>query len=192
MNPTNKSDRPAALDPGGFAGLTEAEAGVRLDRHGFNELHSKEHRGVLAIAWEVVKEPMFLMLVAAGALYLFMGEPKDALLLLGFVVVVMAITIIQERRTENALEALRDLSSPRALVIRDGSQKRIPGREVVPGDIFVVSEGDRVPADALLKAGTNLSVDESLLTGESVPVRKRVTAQDQVLDPPGGDDHPNP
>jgi Ca2+-transporting ATPase len=191
MNPNTKSGRPASLDLGGFAGLTEAEARVRLDRHGFNELPSEEHRGVLAIAWEVVKQPMFLMLVAAGALYLLMGEPKDALLLLGFVVVVMAITIIQERRTENALEALRDLSSPRALVIRDGNQKRIPGREVVPGDIFVVSEGDRVPADALLKAGTNLSVDESLLTGESVPVRKRATALDQALDPPGGDDHPS-
>jgi Ca2+-transporting ATPase len=109
-------------------------------------------------------------------------------MLLGFVFVVMGITIVQERRTEHALEALRDLSSPRALVIRGGRQRRIPGREVVPGDILVVAEGDRIPADGLLRAGINLAVDESLLTGESVPVRKAASADAQSLDPPGGDD----
>lgn len=191
MNPSAKSEHMSSLDLRGFTGLTEAEASSRLSEHGFNELPSREHRGILSIAWEVVKEPMFLMLVAAGTLYLCMGEPKDALMLLGFVLVVMAITIIQERRTENALEALRDLSSPRALVIRDGRQRRIPGREVVPGDILVVSEGDRIPADALLRAGINLAVDESLLTGESVPVRKRATAEHQAMDAPGGDDLPS-
>jgi Ca2+-transporting ATPase len=134
---------------------------------------------------------MFIMLVAAGALYLLMGEPADALLLLGFVFVVMGITIIQEQRTERALDALRDLSSPRALVIRDGRQHRIPGREVVPGDILVVAEGDRVPADAVLRASINLSVDESLLTGESVPVRKTATSEGNSLDAPGGDDLPS-
>ena len=164
--------RPSSLDLGGFAGLSEAEARLRLEREGPNELPARDRRGLLAIAWEVVREPMFLMLVAAGTLYLLMGEPQDALMLLGFVVVVMAITIVQERRTEHALEALRDLSSPRALVIRGGQQRRIPGREVVPGDLLILVEGDRVPADGLLRAGINLSVDESLLTGESVPVRK--------------------
>lgn len=133
---------------------------------------------------------MFLMLVAAGTLYLLMGEPQDALMLLGFVAVVMAITIIQERRTEHALEALRDLSSPRALVIRGGQQRRIPGREVVPGDFLILVEGDRVPADALLRTGINLSVDESLLTGESVPVRKAASTQARSLEAPGGDDLP--
>ena len=131
------------------------------------------------------------MLVAAGALYLAMGEPTDALMLLGFVLVVMTITILQERRTERALEALRDLSSPRALVIRSGVQRRIPGREVVPGDFLILVEGDRVSADALLRAGIHLSVDESLLTGESVPVRKKVLGEGRTLDPPGGDDRPS-
>ena len=88
-------------------------------------------------------------------------------MLLGFVFVVIGITFYQERKTERALEALRDLSSPRALVIRDGKQRRIAGREVVYGDIIVLSEGDRVPADAVLLSCTNFSVDESLLTGES-------------------------
>ena len=86
--------------------------------------------------------------------------------------VIFGITIFQERKTERALEALRDLSSPRALVIRDGEQKRIAGREVVRGDILILTEGDRVPADAVLLACNDLMVDESLLTGESVPVRK--------------------
>jgi len=92
---------------------------------------------------------MFLMLVAAGALYFFMGEPIDALMLLGFAFVVLTITVVPERRTERALDALRDLSSPRALVVRDGEHRRIPGREVVRGDILVLSEGDRVAADAI-------------------------------------------
>ena len=185
-----RTHRPPSLDLGGFTGLTEQEALLRLQQGGPNELPSREQRGLLAIAWEVVREPMFLLLVAAGTLYLVMGEPKDALMLLGFVFVVMGITIVQERRTEHALEALRDLSSPRALVIRDNQQHRIPGREVVPGDILVVVEGDRVPADAILRAGINLSVDESLLTGESVPVRKTASTEAKALDVPGGDDLP--
>jgi Ca2+-transporting ATPase len=111
-------------------------------------------------------------------------------MLLGFVFVVVGITLYQERKTERALEALRDLSSPRALVIRDGGQKRIPGREVTRGDVIVLSEGDRVPADAVLMSCLNLSVDESLLTGESVSVRKCVSADAKEMGRPGGDDLP--
>lgn len=182
-----------AADSGieGFQGLTEEEARQRGLQDGPNELPSRESRGILAIAWEVAREPMFILLVGAGSLYLLMGEPRDALLLLGFVFVVMGITIVQERRTEHALEALRDLSSPRALVVREGKQRRIPGREVVAGDILIVTEGDRIPADALYRSGTSLSVDESLLTGESVPVRKTASAEAKELDAPGGDDLPS-
>ena len=140
---------------------------------------------------EVAREPMFQLLVAGGLLYLLMGKLGDALLLLSFVLVVIAITVIQERRTERALDALRDLSSPRALVIRDGQQKRIAGREVVAGDIVVLAEGDRVPADAMLRRSAFLAVDESLLTGESVPVRKLPSPTATVLDRPGGDGLPS-
>ena len=115
---------------------------------------------------------MFLLLLGGGGIYLLLGDVEEALLLLGFVFVVIGITLYQERKTERALEALRDLSSPRALVIRDGKPRRIPGREVVRGDIVVLREGDRVPADAVLLSSTNLTLDESLLTGESVAVRK--------------------
>jgi Ca2+-transporting ATPase len=171
-------------------GLTESEAGRRLAEEGYNELPSSRRRSGLAIALEVVREPMFLLLVACGVVYLFLGEPREALMLLGFVFVIMGITIVQERRTERALDALRDLSSPRALVIRDGRQQRVAGREVVRGDIIILTEGDRVPADAILRQSVNLSADESLLTGESVPVRKIAAAGVQELAKPGGDDLP--
>jgi P-type Ca2+ transporter type 2C len=179
------------LDLGGLVGLHDEEARQRLQREGPNELPAQKERSLFAICIEVAREPMFLMLVAAGSLYLLMGEPADALMLLGFVFVVMAITIIQQRRTERALEALRDLSSPRALVIRDGSQQRIAGRDVVRGDLVVLCEGDRVPADGLLRRGINLSTDESLLTGESVPVRKVPSPEACAVDRPGGDDLPS-
>lgn len=173
-------------------GLTSSEAAQRLKLDGYNELPSAQKRSNLAIALEVVKEPMFLLLVACGTLYLILGDVREALMLLGFVFLIMGITIFQEQKTERALDALRDLSSPRALVLRDGHQIRIPGREVVEGDIIFIAEGDRVPADSLLIQSLNLKVDESLLTGESVPVQK-VTAQDNAevtLARPGGDDLP--
>ena len=133
---------------------------------------------------------MFLLLVAGSLIYSILGDLQEALMLMGFVFVVMGITLYQERKTERALEALRDLSSPRALVIRDGVHKRIPGREVVPGDLIVLSEGDRVPADAQLLFCTNLSADESLLTGESVSVRKVCSEGPSAMTQPGGDDLP--
>ena len=89
----------------------------------------------------------------------------------------MTIAIVQQGRSEKALHALRELTSPRALVIRDGQRIRIPGREVVRGDIVVIAEGDRVPADGVLVAGDHIEVDESLLTGESHAVRKRTTTR---------------
>lgn len=189
--PPDRKTAASVLDLRGFSGLSEAEAKGRLESDGPNELPTEEKRGVLAIALEVVREPMFLMLVAAGGIYVFIGEPADAAMLLGSVLIVMAITIVQERRTERALDALKDLSSPRALVIREGQQRRIAGREVVRGDLLVVSEGDRVPADALLRGGIHLSVDESLLTGESVPVSKVPSSDARSLDAPGGDDLPS-
>ncbi len=176
-----------------LSGLTNEEAQRRLATEGPNELPSARKRTLLHIALEVVREPMFLLLVGCGALYLLLGDHQEALMLLSFVFVVMGITIYQERKTENALEALRDLSSPRALVIRDGQQRRIPGREVVRGDIVLVSEGDRIPADSVLMWAINLSVNESLLTGESLPVRKspvEAPTESIELERPGGEDTP--
>ncbi len=154
-------------------GLTEQEAAQRLRRHGHNELPSRKKRTALHIVSEVMREPMFLLLIVAGSLYLLIGDRSDALMLLGFVFFAMAITIVQERKTERVLETLKDLASPRALVIRNGAQVRIPGRDVAPGDLLVLEEGDRIAADGLVVESHDLLIDESLLTGESVPVPRQ-------------------
>ncbi len=153
-------------------GLSHSAARARLAAEGANELGSEQRRSLAAIAGEVVREPMFLLLLGAGAIYLAMGDAHEALILLGFVAIIMTVTIVQERRTENALEALRDLSSPRALVIRDGEAQRIAGREVVRDDILILSEGDRIAADGVVLEAHELAVDESMLSGESEAVAK--------------------
>jgi Ca2+-transporting ATPase len=181
------------LDPENITGLSEEEVSEILKNEGYNELPSQKKQSLFSILLDVLKEPMLLLLLGAGLIYLFLGEVKDALILLMFVFVVVGITFNQERKTERALEALKNLSSPRALVIRDGEQKRIPGREVVKGDILILREGDRVPADGVVLLCTNLLVDESLLTGESLAVRKcESSSLTQSLQPgqPGGDDLP--
>ncbi|SFG01350.1 Ca2+-transporting ATPase [Novosphingobium sp. CF614] len=140
---------------------------------------------------EVLREPMLALLLAAGLIYLLLGDRTEALILLVFAGLSIAITIIQEARTERVLEALRDLSAPRALVVRDGELVRIPGREVVEGDILVLDAGDRIAADALLLEADGIEADESLLTGESVPVRKRAARHDEDdRAAPGGEDRP--
>ncbi len=172
-------------------GLTAKEVKQRLLEEGNNELPSSRTHGIVSTVVEVVREPMFLLLVACGTIYLFLGSVEEALMLLSFVFVVMGISVYQQRKTDRALEVLRDLSSPRALVIRQGKELRIAGREVVRDDIIVLKEGDRVPADAILMESTNLLVDESLLTGESVPVRKIAASKNEMAQAhPGGDDLP--
>jgi Ca2+-transporting ATPase len=173
-----------------LTGLTHAEAAARLQQDGYNELPTSKSRSMLAIAADVVREPMFLLLIAVCSIYLLLGDVREALPLMVAVAVVIGITIYQEHKTERALEALRDLSSPRALVIRDGVQQRIAGREVARGDVLALNEGDRVPADARLLWSSHLSADESLLTGESVPVRKRAMEEKIPSTRPGGDDLP--
>jgi len=158
-------------------GLTAEQARQRLVQDGPNELPVSKPRSVVRVLADVVSEPMFLLLVACGAIYMLLGDRHDAAMLLGFVFVVMGISFVQQQRTERSLDALRDLSSPRALALRDGQLIRVAGRELVCGDVVVLAEGDRVPADLELLAASNLMVDESLLTGESVPVDKLAVVQ---------------
>ena len=173
-----------------FPGLTQTEADRILKAEGFNELPSEKKQNWFFILFKVLSEPMLILLMVSGLIYLFIGELRDALMLFSFVLVVIGITFYQEIKTEKTLEALQDLSSPRALVIRDGEQIRIPGREVVRGDLVIIREGDRVPADATVLSGRNLSLDESLLTGESMPVRKAEWDGKMKNCRPGGDDLP--
>jgi Ca2+-transporting ATPase len=173
-----------------FSGLTESEVKSRLAKDGYNELPGSKSRSFRTIVLGVVKEPMFLLLVACGTIYMILGSLEEGFVLLGFVFVIMGIEFYQERKSEKALDALKDLASPRALVIRNHTEIRIPGREVVCDDIIVLQEGDRIPADAAVLKSVNLLVDESLLTGESVPVRKHDWAGEEDNVQPGGDDRP--
>ncbi|HET6609688.1 MAG TPA: cation-translocating P-type ATPase [Rhodopila sp.] len=179
-------------DEDSLLGLTAKEAAARLAADGPNELPRANRRSLGRIIADVFREPMFGMLVAAGLLYLLLGDATEAALLLIFALLSIVITAIQETRSERVIDALRSLTAPQALVVRAGSPLRIPGRDVVVGDHLLLSEGDRVPADARLIHAIDLQTDESLLTGESVPVRKRAAAADDEGAPEiGGDDQPH-
>ena len=181
---------PVDLKSEKFHGLSEETVNEKVAKEGFNELPSSKPKSLLALAWGVVKEPMFLLLVACGTLYLVLGDVQEGLMLLGFVFVIMGIEFYQEKKTEKALDALKDLASPRALVIREGVEKRIAGRDVVTDDLVILQEGDRVPADATVLYSVNLIADESLLTGESVPVSKSEWNGIDQNNQPGGDELP--
>ena len=178
------------VDLKNLQGLSNKEAEQKISKEGYNELPSSKPKNVFNIAFGVVKEPMFILLVACGSLYMLLGDIQEGIMLLGFVFFVMGIEFYQEKKTEKALDALKDLASPRALVIREGKTIRIAGRDVVTDDIIILQEGDRVPADAVVLDCVNLMADESLLTGESVSVRKRIVKDGEQAFIPGGDDIP--
>jgi len=162
-------------------GLSNERASHLLKKDGFNELPTTKPRKIIGIIMEIIKEPMISLLLIAGLLYLLLGDKMEAILLLLSIVGVVAISLYQEKKTEKSLYALTQLSSPRAIVIRDGQEKRIAGREVVRGDLVILVEGDRVPADVQLLEAVNLSIDESLLTGESRPVEKSIDNDNQAF-----------
>ncbi len=175
-----------------YPGLTTHEAAARLMSDGPNELPRGRRRRWWHIVGEVLREPMFALLMAGGAIYLALGDLQEALILLLFATMSVSIAVVQEVRSERVLEALRTLASPRALVIRDGERRRIAGTDVVRGDFLIVGEGDRVAADAVVRVTTDLRIDESALTGESVPVSKQPTTDlTRAAGVPGGDGSPD-
>ena len=153
-------------------GLSKYEAEQLLEKFGYNELPNAKPKNLLRIALEVIKEPMFLLLLACASIYLLVGDLTEGVIMFFSIVLIISITFYQYRKTEKALEALKKLSSPRVLVKRDGEEIRIAGRELVPGDVMLVNEGDRIAADAILINSINLKVDESILTGESIAIEK--------------------
>ena len=163
-------------------GLTAATAAERLTVEGANVLAQARRRSTTRIIFDVLREPMLLLLLAGGFAYLLLGDRAEALILLVFATFSVAVTVIQEARTEHVLDALRDLSAPRALVIRDGTRVRVAGHDVVRDDLLVLEQGDRVAADAILVEAADLQTDESLLTGESLPVGKTVAAANIAVD----------
>jgi P-type Ca2+ transporter type 2C len=176
-------------DPQALLGLSATEAAIRLAADGPNALPRTKSRSLAQVVLNVLREPMLALLLAGGVVYLLLGSRAEALILLAFACMSITITAVQEARTERVLEALRDLTSPRALVLRGGERLRIAGTDVVRGDVIVLAEGDRVPADARLLKAADLSADESLLTGEAVPVRKAV-GDSNATARPGGEDQP--
>ena len=182
-----------SADPLPFQGLDEAEAERLLAEHGPNIIQRAKTRGLLDIVRGTLREPMFLFLVAAAVLYLVVGDLGEGLFLVVGAIVSIGLVVLQESRSERALAALRQFAEGTARVVRGGSERTIPVRELVPGDVILVGEGERLPADAILLAGDILTVDESVLTGESVPVTKPPTggrALDVANRQPGGDATP--
>jgi len=174
-------------------GLADAEARERLARFGPNEIAADGSRSFVQVIGQILSEPMLLLLLAAAAIYLLIGDLAEGLVLGAFAAITIGLVIYQEERSEKALAALKALGAPHARVIREGGERLIPSREVVPGDVIIIGEGERIPADAVVLDATGLVVDESLLTGESVPVRKRPrSAGEPAADDcdPGGDDLP--
>ena len=158
-------------------GLTAQEAQERLRVDGPNILPSAKQRSLAQQFKAVILEPMLLLLASAGLINFFLSEILDASILMLTVFIIVGITLFQERKTEKALSALKELASPRALVIRDGIEVKIHSQELVKGDLVILQEGDRIPGDGHLVAATNFSVDESMLTGESLSVLKSVSDQ---------------
>ncbi|NDF97849.1 MAG: hypothetical protein EB101_02735 [Chitinophagia bacterium] len=163
-----------------MGGLSKEEAQHILQEVGYNELEEKKARGLSSLLAAVFSEPMFFLLLGAAGLYVLLGNYKEGLVLSLAMVLIITITFFQKQKSSRALAALKKLSSPRALVLRDNRPERIPGKEVVPGDWLVLSAGDRVAADATLLESSGLHADESLLTGESAAVHKDVSG-DNVL-----------
>lgn len=153
-------------------GLSPGDAEKRLEEYGKNELKEKEKVSVLKLFLSQFKSILILILVIASIVSALLGEAIDAVVILFTVFLAGILGFVQEYRAEKAIELLKSLTSPEATVIRNGTEKKIPSTDLVPGDIILLQIGDRIPADARIIEEFNLKVDESSLTGESVPAQK--------------------
>jgi len=171
-------------------GLSEKEVAIALEKFGYNELLKSKKYNFFKILFEIIKDPMFVLLILGGLLYLALGDKQEAIMLLAFVFLIIGVSFVQQNKTEKALDKLKDLSTPKTLVIRNGETLKIFSREVVPGDLIIISEGDYVTADAYIIENYDVMINESLLTGESVPVRKTVFNGEKIKIIPGGDNLP--
>lgn len=154
------------------SGLTGEEAKRRQQCYGKNELTPQKKQGFFKKMLHIVSEPMFLLLIAAAVIYFLLGEMRDGAIMLVFVVGIITIDIVQEWKTDKTLNALKDLSAPHITVIRDGAHVDIPSVDLVPGDLMLIQEGVKIPADGYVQKCADLRVDESTLTGEAEQVWK--------------------
>lgn len=165
-----------------YPGLTTEEVLERRRQYGNNEAIGQKKKSFFRKILQILSEPMFLLLLAAAVIYFFLGEPRDGLIMLIFVLGMIGIDIAQEWKTDRTLEALRDLSAPQSRVIRDGRETLIASTDLVPGDLLLISEGVKIPADGTVLSANDLRVDESSLTGESEGVWK----SPESTQPPSG------
>ena len=166
---------------GEYRGLTNAQAAKFLEQHGYNELEPPLKQSLLRQFFKTITEPMFLLLLTAATLYLALGELGDGLIMLVFVAVMAAIELVQEYKTDKTLEALRELSSPRVRVLREGSLIDIESRFLAVGDLMLLEEGQKIAADGEILEQYDLGVDQSALTGESEVVYKTAQPGDDAL-----------
>ena len=155
-------------------GLSTSLVLARQAEEGPNHLPSSKPKKIHSLILDILSDPMVYLLISCGVIYFILGDPQEAFMLVGFLLLIITITIFQKVKAERALEALRDMSAPLAVVLREGKEFRVPGIEVVREDTILLCEGDRVPADAKLIESNQVEADESLLTGESAPVQKSV------------------
>ena len=155
-----------------FTGLSSAEAKRLQDEYGKNELIAQKKESFIKKLIHIILEPMFLLLIVAAVIYFILGEPRDGAIMLIFVVGIISIDVIQEWKTDKTLNALKDLSAPHAKVIRDGVEITIASSDLVPGDLMIIQEGVKIPADGVVIKCNDLCVDESSLTGEAEGVWK--------------------
>jgi P-type Ca2+ transporter type 2C len=155
-----------------LSGLKESDIPSLLKKFGKNTLSGEKYNGFFYAVWNIFKEPMFIMLLVASSLYFILGEANEGFLMLVAMIFVVAISIYQETKSSNALQALKQYTQARVKVIRDRREQSILSEELVPGDIVILQEGDRVPADATILQSNDLTLDESIITGESVPAEK--------------------
>ena len=153
-------------------GLTNEEVKKLQEKYGKNELTSEKKKSFFIKIIHIICEPMFLLLILAATIYFVLGEPRDGIIMLVFVIGIISIDIIQEWKTDKTLNALKDLSEPKITVLRESQKIEIPSSELVPGDIMYINEGVKIPADGFVIKCSGLKVDESSLTGESINVWK--------------------
>lgn len=165
-----------------MAGLTSAEAMQLQHQYGKNELTSQKKENFLKKVLHIICEPMFLLLIVAAVIYFILGEPRDGAIMLIFVIGVISIDVFQEWKTDKTLDALKDLSAPHITVIRDGKETMIASIDLVPGDLMMIHEGIKIPADGILVKCNDLCVDESSLTGEAEGVWKVITENAEASD----------
>ena len=162
-------------------GLKQAEILLLEKKYGRNEFEADTTGSIFPLVWGIVKEPMFLMLLAACLLYFILGQAKEGFLMLAAMVFVGAISVYQEVKSTNALAALKQYTQPKVIVIRDGAEKTILSRDLVPGDVMVLEEGSRIPTDAMVLQSNDLTVNESIITGESMPADKNGSSPENQL-----------